>query len=73
MTCEDAHLHMHDYISGELAPEECGSFMDHLDECPNCRKFFHQTQQMRSTVRSAMHLEAPTDLQNAVYSILANA
>ncbi|MFO8183391.1 MAG: zf-HC2 domain-containing protein [Candidatus Aegiribacteria sp.] len=73
MTCEDAHLYMHDYISGELGSEECSSLMDHLDECPNCRRFFNQTQQMQSTVRSALHQQAPTDLQNAVHNILANA
>jgi anti-sigma factor RsiW len=73
MTCEDAHLHMHDYISGELAREHHKPLMDHLDSCPNCKKFFLQTQQMRTTVRNAMRQEVPTDLQNAIHSILANA
>jgi len=73
MTCDDAHLHMHDYISGELAAMHQKPLMDHLDECPNCRKFFLQTRQMQATVRSAMQQEVPTDLQNAVYKILANA
>lgn len=73
MTCDDAHLHMHDYISGELAARHHKPLMDHLDECPNCRKFFLQTRQMQATVRSAMQQEVPTDLQNAVYKILANA
>jgi anti-sigma factor RsiW len=73
MTCEDAHLQMHDYISGELAKEHHGPLMDHLDSCPHCRKFFDQTRQMLSSVRSAMREDVPSELQNAVHDILANA
>ncbi|OPL17842.1 MAG: hypothetical protein AVO35_08155 [Candidatus Aegiribacteria sp. MLS_C] len=73
MTCEDAHLHMHDYLSGELGAEYRKPLMDHLDACPNCRKFFLQTQQMQTFVRNAMSVAAPSELQSAVQSILANA
>ena len=73
MTCEDAHLHMHDYISGELDTSHHKPLMDHLDACPNCRKFFLQAREMQATVRSAMQQEVPADLQSAVHKILANA
>jgi len=73
MTCEDAHLSMHDYISGELAAEYQKPLMDHMDECPNCREFFRQTTHIQTTMRDFMQYEAPSDLQTAVSSILANA
>ncbi|NOQ22255.1 MAG: hypothetical protein GQ565_06360 [Candidatus Aegiribacteria sp.] len=73
MTCEDAHLKMHDYISGELAEEHHRPLMDHMDECPNCREFFRQTANIQTTMRGFMQYEAPFELQAAVSSILANA
>lgn len=73
MTCEDAHLHMHDYISGELAPEYHKPLMDHMDECPECREFFRQTKQIQTTMRDCMQCEAPFELQTAISGILANA
>lgn len=73
MTCDDAHLCMHDYLSGELGTERQKPLMDHLDACPNCRRFFHQAQQMQTFVRNAMSLSAPSELHSAVRSILANA
>jgi len=73
MTCEDAHLKMHDYISGELPAVHHKPLMDHLDDCPNCKKFFMQTKQLQATVKSAMHVEAPGDLVETVTRILANA
>jgi len=73
MTCEDAHLCMHDYISGELAIEKHKPLMDHMDECPDCKEFFRQTMHIQATMRSTMQLEAPHELQAAVSSLLANA
>lgn len=73
MTCEDAHLHMHDYISGELAPEYHKPLLDHMDECPNCKNFYIQTKQIMSTVRSAMQRKAPDELQSAVSNLISNA
>jgi len=73
MTCEDAHLSMHDYISGELAAEYQKPLMDHMDECPNCREFFRQTTHIQTTMRDFMQYKAPFELQSAVSSILANA
>ncbi len=73
MTCEDAHLNMHDYISGELAAEHYRILMDHMDECPNCREFFRQTTHIQTTMRDSLQYEAPFELQTAVSSILANA
>ena len=73
MTCEDAHSSMHDYISGELDAEYQKPFMDHLDECPNCREFFRQTLNIQTTMRDFMQYKAPSELQTAVSSILANA
>jgi predicted anti-sigma-YlaC factor YlaD len=73
MTCEDAHLSMHDYISGELAAEHYKPLMDHMDECPNCREFFRQTAHIQTTMRDFMQYKAPFELQTAVSSILANA
>ncbi|MCK4806701.1 MAG: zf-HC2 domain-containing protein [Candidatus Aegiribacteria sp.] len=73
MTCEDARLNMHDYISGELGAEHHKPLMDHMDECPNCREFFRQTQRIQTTMKDFMQYEAPFELQTAVSSILANA
>lgn len=73
MTCEDAHLNMHDYISGELGAEHHKNLMDHMDECPNCREFFRQTKLIQATMRNFMQYDAPSELQAEVSSILANA
>lgn len=73
MTCEDAHLHMHDYISGELAPEHCENLMDHMDECPDCKEYFRQTEYIRQTMRNYMQYKAPSELQNTISSLLTNA
>ncbi len=73
MTCEDAHLNMHDYISGELDAEHYKHLLDHMDECPNCREFFRQTEHIQSTMRDFLQYDAPSELQTAVSNILANA
>lgn len=70
MTCEDAHFHMHDYISGELAPEHHEPLMNHLEECGSCRALFNQTQLLQTAVRDYMQYETPPELQTAVSRIL---
>jgi len=73
MTCEDAHQHMHDYISGELVPEHHESLLDHMNECPDCREFYRQTRYIQQTMRDTMQHEAPSELLNTITSLLANA
>ena len=73
MTCEDAHLYMHDYISGELAPEHRKNLMDHMDDCPDCKEFFRQTEYIQQTMRNHMQYKAPFELLNAISSLLTNA
>jgi len=73
MTCEDAHSSMHDYISGELAPEHHKPLMDHLDECSDCRELFRQTKYIQKTMRDSMQYDAPAELQNTIASLLTNA
>lgn len=72
MTCEDAHFHMHDYISGELAPAHHELLMDHIEECPDCRALFDQTIQLQTAVHDLMQYEAPSELQTAVTRIFSN-
>ena len=72
MTCEDAHSHMHDYISGELAPEHHQPLMDHFAECINCSRMFDQTRQLQSKVKSFMQYEAPAELQSSVSQIFSS-
>lgn len=72
MTCEDAHSHMHDYISGELAMEHHRPLMDHFAQCINCRSLFDQTRQLQAKVRNLMQYEAPAELQSAVSRIFSD-
>ena len=70
MTCEDAHFHIHDYISGELALEQHEPLMNHLEECGSCRALFDQTQLLQTAVRDLMQYETPPEVQTAVSQIL---
>jgi len=71
MTCEDAHLHMHDYISGELSPEICDDMFDHFDVCEYCRNHFHEASRIAASIGNLMQTSAPPELRSAVTRILA--
>lgn len=73
MTCEDAQLCIQDYISGELSPDRHEPLMEHLDDCPYCRKYFDQTKSIQATLKAALQYSVPADLQNSVRDLLANA
>lgn len=71
MTCEDAHLHMHDYISGELSPEIHESLFDHFEACEQCRNCYREASRMAVRVGNMMRSQAPPELRSAVTRMLA--
>jgi len=73
MTCEDAHLHMHDYISGELSPEIRESLFDHFAVCENCRNCYYEASRMAAKVGNLLKSQAPPELRSAVGRMLAGA
>jgi anti-sigma factor RsiW len=73
MTCEDAHLHMHDFISGELAPEIRDSLFDHFEACENCRNCYYEASRMAVRVGNLLQSQAPPELRSAISSMLAGA
>lgn len=38
MTCQEAERLVTPYIRDELAGDELEAFLNHIDECPNCRE-----------------------------------
>ena len=73
MTCEDARLHMHDYISGELAPEIRDNLFDHFEACENCRDSYYEASRIAVKVGNILQSQAPPELRSAITRMLTGA
>lgn len=59
MTCQELVEFLMQYLDGELSPEECAAFEEHLGECPDCIVYLET---YRETVRvGRMVCKCPND------------
>ncbi|HEY3840721.1 MAG TPA: zf-HC2 domain-containing protein [Bryobacteraceae bacterium] len=61
MNCYLAHLQIHAYLDGELAPGDALSFEAHLMDCAECRKEFEALLATVETVRGAQGVYEATE------------
>jgi anti-sigma factor RsiW len=58
LTCKEIVELVTDYLEGHMAPAQRAQFEQHLLTCPPCTTYLEQ---MRTMVRLAATLDAPTD------------
>jgi anti-sigma factor RsiW len=60
VTCREFAQFLDDYLTGELEPEVCDAFDDHLAHCPSCVVYLNT---YRDTLVLAKGAWAPPDVQ----------
>lgn len=70
MTCHKYHRWMHEYLDGELPPENQRRLFAHLEECPECQKELRDLQKTILLLKGHAHVEAPDDFTMRVMSNL---
>ena len=62
--CEKFHGYLDAYLSNELLVETTHEVLKHLEHCPNCKQGLASRQQVKVTLRRAMHArQAPLGLE----------
>lgn len=52
---------MHEYLDEEISTEEANELKQHLKQCPDCQKHFHELEKSVALVKSIAHIAAPDD------------
>lgn len=56
---EKVILMMHEYLDGEIAPENESELQDHLNACPDCKKYFQELNNIEARIKDTDSLRAP--------------
>ncbi len=67
--CEDALLLISGHIDQENTPEEEAQLLQHLQQCPDCRKVLQAFEEMHSGL-AALNEEPPADLRQNVMNVI---
>ena len=76
MTCREFSDFIHDYVSGELPPEQKALFERHLQRCSHCPEYFRQYRATIEAGRAAFpHADAavPEDVPEGLIRALLAA
>jgi anti-sigma factor RsiW len=76
VTCREFTDFIHDYLAGELPPEQTALFERHLQRCPHCPEYFRQYQATIEAGRQAFagdEADVPADVpEDLIRAILAS-
>ncbi|MEC4586478.1 anti-sigma-W factor RsiW [Bacillus safensis] len=62
MSCQDRIVQlMHQYLDGDIEPQDEKELKSHLQSCEECRTHFQQIEKSIALVQSTSHIEAPSD------------
>jgi hypothetical protein len=68
--CEDIIEYMHEFLDGDLPEEKVEILRDHLRQCDDCRRHFHELKKTIALVQSLSHIQAPAGFTSKVMSQL---
>ncbi|MCY7474387.1 anti-sigma-W factor RsiW [Bacillus safensis] len=62
MSCQDRIVQlMHQYLDGDIEPQDEKELKSHLQSCEECRTHFQHIEKSIALVQSTSHIEAPSD------------
>ncbi|RFU69971.1 anti-sigma factor [Peribacillus saganii] len=71
MKCpNEAIEYMHEYLDEEISEENKELLKKHLQECEDCRNYFHELKKAIALVQSTSHIAAPADFTARVMANL---
>ena len=73
ITCRDLAEFLHDFVSGELPPEQRERFERHLAECPPCLVYLETYQITIRLTRSLKNTPLPPDVACRLREAMASA
>jgi mycothiol system anti-sigma-R factor len=67
--CSRARLQVHEYLDGEMGPDDCAKIREHLATCGPCLTEYNIDQTLKALVRRSCGCEAaPTELRTQIMS-----
>ncbi|MBA9029396.1 anti-sigma factor family protein [Peribacillus huizhouensis] len=71
MKCPDeVYEYMHNYLDEEISAEDEESLRKHLQDCEECRTYFHEMKKAVALVQSTSHIKAPDNFTERVKASL---
>lgn len=73
MTCQQLDSFLGAFVAGELPQAARKSFLEHLDECPECRAYLLQYQKTIELGRGAFDAPVPEPLSETLVRAIVRA
>ncbi|WP_019156647.1 anti-sigma factor family protein [Robertmurraya massiliosenegalensis] len=71
MSCPEKYIaYMHEYLDEEISTEHEKELKEHLLQCPDCQKHFHELEKSLALVKSIAHVAASDDFTMKVMNRL---
>ncbi|WP_407058319.1 anti-sigma factor family protein [Tigheibacillus jepli] len=71
MNCDKEAVElMHKYLDKDMTTEDQAKLAQHLENCEDCQKHFHELKRTISFIKSAEQIEAPPDFTQKVMASL---
>ena len=71
MKCPDeVYEYMHNYLDEEISKEDEEYLRKHLQDCEECRTYFHEMKKAVALVQSTSHIKAPDNFTERVKASL---
>jgi mycothiol system anti-sigma-R factor len=64
--CAQALAQVHEYLDGELGPDDLDRIREHLDECGPCLQQYDLDVALKALVRRCCRESAPADLRDRI-------
>jgi anti-sigma factor RsiW len=61
---------MHDYLDGDIGPDDEKRLKEHLQQCPACAAHFHELTKTAAFIQYASHVPSPSDFTMRVMANL---
>jgi anti-sigma factor (TIGR02949 family) len=72
-SCRSASAFLMDYVEGRLDAETVGRFDEHIDACPNCRRYLDQYCQTITLVKEVPTTTVPAELEERTCAFIMDA
>jgi anti-sigma factor RsiW len=71
LNCPEKYIaYMHEYLDEEISAEHVKELKEHLSQCADCQKHFHELEKSVALVKSIAHISAPDDFTMRVMNKL---
>ena len=71
--CEEYAALLDLYVDGELSPEEMAAVQEHLDQCPDCRRYVDEILEIRAAFPDVEETPVPAGFADGVMEAIRAA